>query len=158
MALTQSASEWEEQYRRAEVLVEFALAGRNAMRKTGAAARPEDFRLHLAGVIPRIVGSLTKNEISYEDAEGAVTQFAADFPPHDYDYAIDSFHKAITRRADENIRITAEIREKCGPMIVAGINPEKIRAAAHSINKFGTISEADVTEILRHEWRKLKNG
>ena len=56
----------------------------------------------------------------------------------------------------EQLRVMVAIREKCVPMISAGVKPDRIKAAAEKLDPGGLVGAEAIREILRAEWVKAK--
>ena len=150
-------SDWQTQLADAEALAELAAFARQQCLKAGAKLDPTLFKTAANEAAIIYVKRYLRGEVSWDDAQAELAFFVRCHPPHDFDYAIEAFQNYLTRRSDEQARVARAIREKCAPMIIARIAPEKIRQAASGLNP-GILSDDEITEILRTEWMIAKSG
>ena len=141
---------WEKRLADSEQLCAMAALARAQCVEIGKKSDPSLFKINCNDAA-RICGErVLSGKITYQDAESEMAFFARCFPPHDFDYAITALQKFLERHSREQARVSRAIREKCVPMIIAVIDPEKIRQAASALNS-GILSDDEITEILRTE-------
>ena len=72
------------------------------------------------------------------------------------DASIETLHRQIARYEAESPRVARRIRETVRPMMEQRKPPDEIKQKAAEINKLGILTQEEVTEVLRSEYRAWK--
>ena len=116
---------------------------------------PAKIKRALPYFVRAVARKVISGDLGYFQAEDLLL-FSTKEWPAPADMVLDKFADTMDRYWAEQLRVMVAIREKCVPMISAGVKPERIKAAAEKLDPGGLVGAEAIREILRAEWVKAR--